>query len=97
MQELLLKRNHLFFLHFFTSQKMHTINFCGSQAQVSTKKKRDSLQNFHRTLGLLLENYLPDRTNHYRKCPTAIGEHLAGIIFGGDSERFAHFSAKKSH
>ena len=38
MQKLLLKRNHLFFLHFFTSQKMHMINFCGSQAQISTKK-----------------------------------------------------------
>ena len=46
------------------------INFCGSQAQISAKKKRDLLQNFHRTYSLPLENYLPDRTNHNRKCPT---------------------------
>ena len=26
------------------------------------------LQNFHRTFGLPLETYLPDHTNHYRKC-----------------------------
>ena len=77
MQELLLKRNHLFFPHFSAnnceSQRMHMIIFCGSQAQILAPKKRDSLRNFHRTYGLPLENYLPDRTNHYRKCPTVRG------------------------
>ena len=42
MQELLLKRNHLFFLHFFTNycecQRMHMIIFCGPQAQISASK-----------------------------------------------------------
>ena len=42
MQELLLKRNHLFLLHFFTnyceSQRMHMIVFCRSQAQISAPK-----------------------------------------------------------
>ena len=71
---LLLKRKHLFFLHFFTnyceSQRTHMIIFCGSQAQISAKKKRDSLRKFHRTYGLPLENYLSDGANHYRKCTT---------------------------
>ena len=33
-------------------------------------EKRDSLRKFHRTYGIPLENYLSDRANHYRKCPT---------------------------
>ena len=45
------------------------IIFCGSQAQISAKK-RDSLRKFHRTYGLPLENYLSVRANYYRKCPT---------------------------
>ena len=73
MQELLSKRKHLFFLHFFTnyceSQRTHMIIFCGSQAQILAKK-RNSLRKFHRTYGLPLENYLSNRANHYRKCPT---------------------------
>ena len=75
MQELLLKRKHLFFLNFFTnnceSLTTHMVIFCRSQAQISAKKNnRDSLRKFHRTYGLLLENYLSDQANHYRKCPT---------------------------
>ena len=37
---------------------------------ISAKKKHDSLRKFHLTYGLALENYLPDRANHYRKCQT---------------------------
>ena len=78
MQELLLKRYRLFFLHFFTncceSLKTHMIIFACPHRKFRPKK-RDSLQKFHRTYGLPLESYLSDRTNHYRKCPTAIGEH----------------------
>ena len=50
MQELLLKRKHLFFLHFFTnyceSQRTHMIIFCGSQAQISAKKNEIRSENF---------------------------------------------------
>ena len=82
MQELLLKRKHLFFLHFFTiyceSQRTHMIIFCVSQAQISAKKKTEiCTENFIGHTVLPLENYLSDRANHYRKCPTAIGEHCA--------------------
>ena len=42
MHELLLKRSHFFFLHFFTnyceSQRMHMIIFCGSQAEILAPK-----------------------------------------------------------
>ena len=48
MQELFLKRKHLFFLHFFTnyceSQRTHMIIFCGSQAQIPAKKTRFALK-----------------------------------------------------
>ena len=44
-------------------------------------KKHDSLRKSHRTYGLPLENYLPDRVNNFWKCPTAIGEHCDNIIF----------------
>ena len=59
---------------------MHKIFFCGSQVQISPPKKGDLLRNFHRTFVLLLENYLPDPTNHYRNGPTAIGGSLLGVV-----------------
>ena len=100
MQEFLLKRKHLFFLHFFTnyceSQRTHMVIFCGSQAQISAKK-RDSLRKFHRTYGLPLENYLSDRANHYRKCPTVrrpLGNTGGGVkgqnIFFPESNHVAY-------
>ena len=73
MQELLLKRKHLFFLHFFTnyceSFRTHMIIFACPKRKFRPKK-RDPLRKFHRTYGLPLENYLSDRANHYRKCLT---------------------------
>ena len=73
MQELLLKCKHLFFLHIFRnyseSLRTHMVIFAGPKHKFR-QKKRDSLRKFHRTYGLPLENYLSDRVNHYRKCPT---------------------------
>ena len=50
MQELFLKRKHLFFLYFFTnyceSQRTHMIVFCGSQAQILAKKNEIRSENF---------------------------------------------------
>ena len=86
MQVLLLKRKHLFFLHFFTnyceSQRTHMVFFEGPKLKFRPKR-RDSLRKFHRTYGLPLENYLSDRADHYRKCPTAIGEHCKMEIESG--------------
>ena len=72
---------------------MHMIIFCGSQAVFKSERcnilhpgignfgppKCDLLRKFHGTYGLPLENYLPERANHYQKCRTAIGEHWMHI------------------
>ena len=82
MQELLLKRNHLFLLHkLLRVPKDAQVRFLRVPSSNFGPKKRDPLRNFYRTFGLPLVNYLPDRTNHYRKCPTAIGEHCDTAIY----------------
>ena len=81
MQELLLKRKHLFFLHFLTSyfesQRTHMIIFCGSQAQISAKKTRSAptiSSDIRSAAGELFigpSQLLPEMSDG----PTAIGEH----------------------
>ena len=81
MQELLLKRKHLFFLHFFTnyceSQRTHMIIFCGSHAQISAQKTRFAPKissDIRSAAGELFtgpSQSLPEMSDG----PTAIGEH----------------------
>ena len=82
MQEILLKRKHLFFLHLFTnyceSQRMHMIIFCGPQAQISAKKKTGFASKFSSNIrsaaGELFtgpHQSLPEMSDGL----TAIGEH----------------------
>ena len=81
MQELLVKRKHLFFLHFFTnyceSQRTHMIIFCVSQAQISAHKTRfapkisSDIQSAAGELFIGPSQSLLEMSDG----PTAIGEH----------------------
>ena len=89
MAEFLLKRKHLFFLHFFTnyceSQRTHMVIFCGSQAQISAKKMRfapkisSDIRSAAGDLFIGPSQSLPEMSDG----PTAIGEHWVSRMGGG--------------
>ena len=75
MQELLFK-NVTIYSNFISSQIIASPKGCtrwffaGPKLKFRPQNTGFAPKFFYRTFGLPLENYLPDRTNHYRKCPT---------------------------